>query len=91
MIALILSGCSSLDLARIEAAASRQGDAAAGIVLGELPDDCRAREPHAALVEGFEIRSILKRERAALDRANERLTRCADYHDDLVDHLEARP
>jgi len=31
----------------------------------------------------MEIRSVLKRERAALDRANDRVIRCADYADDF--------
>lgn len=86
--ALILSGCAGRDLARLDAAGKRQGVAAARLALGGLPDDCRASEPHAPLYEGAEARSILKRERAALDRANARVGRCADYHDDLVEHLE---
>jgi hypothetical protein len=86
--ALILSGCASADLARLDAAAKRQGVASAGLTLGDLPDDCRTVEPHAPLHEGAEVRSVLKRERASLDRANARVLRCADYHDDLVDHLD---
>lgn len=89
-IALTSTGCASLDRARLGAAAERQGKAAAGTTLGALPDDCRKREAHAALVEGAEARGVLKRERAALDRANDRVERCATYHDDLAAGLEAR-
>lgn len=91
MIALTSTGCAGLDRARLAAGADRQGKAAAGLAIGDLPEDCRLREPHAPLYEGAEARSVLKRERGALDRANDRVTRCADYHDDLVEHLEVRP
>lgn len=87
LIAMTSTGCAHLDRARMAAAAERQGVAAAGLTIGALPEDCRTREPHAALVAGIEIRGVLKRERAALERANDRVIRCADYHDDLVDHL----
>lgn len=40
-------------------------------------------ESHAALTEGAEVRSILIRERAQLDRQNARTGRCAAYYDDL--------
>lgn len=90
-IALILTGCGSLDRARLGAAAERQGRAAAGATLGDLPGDCRKREPHASLVEGAEVLSVLKRERAALDRSNDRVERCAAFHDDLARRLEVKP
>ncbi|MEO3997166.1 hypothetical protein [Mesorhizobium sp. CAU 1732] len=86
MIGAISTGCASIDAARL--AGASQGVSDAGLTIGVLPDDCRTIEPHAALVDGAEIRSVLKRERAALDRANARVTRCADYHDDLVEHLD---
>lgn len=54
----------------------------AGINLPPLPDDCRIKEPHAPLGEGMEARSILARERAALDRQNVRTDRCAFFYDE---------
>ncbi|WP_064681749.1 hypothetical protein [Rhizobium bangladeshense] len=41
------------------------------------------QEAHAALTEGTEKLSALDRERAALDRANARVIRCADHIDDF--------
>lgn len=84
--AVTLSGCGHLD-ARLKSAARDSGIASAGVYIGEWPDDCRKTEPHAPLVVGAEVRSVLKRERAALDRQNARTLRCADYFDDLADHL----
>lgn len=85
---MMSSGCTGLDGARLGAAAERQGVAAAGLRLDRMPDDCRAREPHAPLYEGAEVRAVLKRERAATDRANDRVIRCADFHDSLVEGME---
>ncbi|KAB2784086.1 hypothetical protein F9K99_03870 [Brucella anthropi] len=65
----------------MQEAAEKQGKAQARIVPAEYPDDCRKNEPHAPLIEGAEVRSILKRERAALDRQNARTDRCAEFYD----------
>lgn len=85
---LMLTGCASLD-ARLTTAAQSKGKTSAGIDIGKLPDDCYVTEAHAPLIVGAEVRSILKRERAALDRQNARTIRCADFFDDLADHLAA--
>ncbi|WP_349506742.1 hypothetical protein [Agrobacterium tomkonis] len=50
--------------------------------LPPLPDDCRVKEAHAAVTESAEVRSILIRERAALDRQNTRTDRCAGFYDE---------
>ncbi len=60
----------------------------ARVSLPALPDDCRATEPHAPVSEGAEIRSILKRERTQLDKANARVGRCAEHYDGLKASLE---
>lgn len=65
----------------------RQGQSQARANFPAYPDDCRLNEAHAALVDGAEIRSVLKRERQALDRQNARTDRCADFYDDLVEVL----
>jgi hypothetical protein len=78
--AMILSSCAS---GKLHEAAQLQGQAQARLQLPDYPDDCRLREAHAALVDGAEIRSILKRERQALDRQNSRTDRCANFYDRL--------
>ncbi|WP_348642350.1 hypothetical protein [Rhizobium sp. ERR 922] len=80
LILLTFSSCSLTD--RLEKASSAKGVIAAGINLPPLPDDCRKKEPHAAVRVGDELRSVLVRERGALDRANERGERCAAFYDD---------
>ncbi|MBA8818998.1 hypothetical protein FHW00_001311 [Ochrobactrum sp. P6BSIII] len=83
LIALTLTGCSSLDR-QLKQAATVQGVAQARVTLPAYPEDCRTKEPHAELNEGTEIRSILKRERDALDRQNARTDRCAGFYDELA-------
>jgi hypothetical protein len=78
---ILISSCANLDK-RLKAAAETTGTVNAGVNLPLLPDDCRATEPHAALSAGVELRSVLKRERGALDRANARTGRCAGFYDD---------
>jgi hypothetical protein len=51
------------------------------------PDDCRLQEAHAALTAGTELRAVLVRERAALDRQNARGRRCVGFYDDVRDRL----
>ncbi len=77
------SSCAGLE-ARLDAAARGKGAAAARVALPALPEDCRRHEPHAALMAGAELRSVLKRERAALDRGNARIDRCAAHYDRLT-------
>jgi len=74
---------------RLTAAASTKGRIEAGVMLPELVADCRIEEPHAALAAGSELRSVLIRERSALDRANGRVTRCAGFYDDLKTKFKA--
>lgn len=58
------------------------------VTLPPLPADCRELEAHAPLVVGAEVRSVLKRERAALDRANDRVKRCAENYDYITRKLK---
>jgi hypothetical protein len=60
------------------------GQVAAGVTLPSWPAECRIAEPHASIHTGDELRALLKRERAALDRANARQKRCAEFYDDLI-------
>lgn len=86
-ISLTLTGCGTTD-ARLRTAATEQGRMSAAINLPALPDDCRAREPHAALAEGMELRSVIVRERSATTRANDRVERCASFYDETKGRLE---
>lgn len=47
------------------------------------PDECGAAVPHIALRDGQEARSVLKRERAQLDVANQRIRDCFDFNNNL--------
>lgn len=60
----------------------------ARVSLPDWPEDCSRHEPHAALTAGAELRSVLKRERAALDRSNNRVTRCADTYDGIKESFQ---
>lgn len=79
---MTLSSCGAIEK-RLTDAAKKQGQTQAGINLPDQPDDCRKKEPHADIREGDEARSVLARERAALNRQNERTARCADFYDDV--------
>jgi hypothetical protein len=59
--------CSSLE-GRLDAASQQQGQAQARVTLPDAPAELRKQEAHAAIAEGMEALSVLKRERAALDQ-----------------------
>jgi hypothetical protein len=44
-------------------------------------------EAHAELTAGSEVRSVLIRERGALDRQNARTGRCVGFYDDVRDRF----
>lgn len=79
---MTLSSCASDRL--LQDAAEQAGHAKAERQLPAYPDDCRKKEDHAPLIDGAEARSVLKRERQALDRQNARTDRCADFYDGLA-------
>ena len=83
----ILSSCGTLDK-RLAAAAADKGVAQARVALPAWPSRCRAVEPHAPIAAGDEVRSVLKRERAALDRVNARVVGCATFYDALRRRLK---
>lgn len=85
---LIVSGCSATE--RLNRAATAKGQTQAGVLLPPLPDDLRKQEPHATVVEGQPLISILARERQALDRANGRQQRTVEFYDDIQKRLGAR-
>lgn len=59
------------------------GRANAGLTLERQPDVCGNAVPHIALREGQEIRTVLKRERAQLDAANNRISDCYAFNENL--------
>jgi hypothetical protein len=83
-----VTGCSATE--RLNRAATTKGQAAAGVLLPALPEDLRKQEPHAAVVEGQPLISILARERQALDRANARQGRTVSFYDDLIKKYGSR-
>jgi hypothetical protein len=76
----MLNSCASTE--RLKSAAVEQGKIAAGLHLPDLPEDCRNQEAHARVEVGDELRSVLVKERSALNRANARVGRCAAFYDD---------
>lgn len=80
-IALIVSGCSLTD--RLDKAATTTGKIQASINLPSLPIDCRKQEPHFAISDGMEARTVIVGERSALNRSNARVTRCASLYDSI--------
>lgn len=85
MLALLMLpiGISSCTTDRLNKAATTQGQIQAGIALPAWPDDCRKQEPHASVEVGSELRSVLVRERGALDRQNARTGRCAALYEEI--------
>jgi hypothetical protein len=79
---LMLTGASCSTLQdRLDKASTARGELQAGLNLPDLPADCRVMEPHAPVVVGGEAISGWQRERAATDRANARVGRCAGFYD----------
>jgi hypothetical protein len=85
---ILATSCTTVQ-GRLVRSATIEGRIAAGVKLGDLPADCRATESHAELTAGAEVRSVLIRERGALDRQNARTGRCASFYDDQRSRLEA--
>jgi hypothetical protein len=74
----LISSCTSTE--RLKKSAAVQGQIAAGVDLPEWPGDCDEQEAHAAISVGTELRSVLVRERQALDRQNARTGRCGTFY-----------
>lgn len=85
----LTSSCATVE-GRLSTAAMTKGTIEAGVSMPDLPEDCRRQEPHADVTAGVEARSVLMRERSALDRQNARGGRCADFYDDTKSRLGRR-
>ena len=77
----ILSGCAA-NSAQLRAAGD-VGRVNAGVTIERQPDLCGQPVQHIRIREGDELRSILKRERAQLDVANDRIVDCYRFNEDL--------
>lgn len=84
---LLLSGCSTTG-ERVDAAGTELGRAQAGLVLPDLPAECRWAVAHTELIEGEDLAVLLRRERGQLETANAMLGRCAGFHDTLAEGLQ---
>jgi hypothetical protein len=82
-----LATLTSCDNLRHVRAAQVTGTLSAGVELPPLPTQCRQRVPHAALREGDNAVSTLKRERAQLDVANGVIRLCAQNYDTVVEQF----
>lgn len=90
MMTLLLSGC-VLDLnPQLRKAAIEQGVANAGVTMPGYPARLAAATPHAAVHLGDEPVSVLKRERAQLDKANADKAAAARFYSRVAAGL-ARP
>ena len=88
---LMMLTCSSCNLTNsLDHAAETQGRLKSGVILPDWPADCRAKEAHATVSMGDELRAVLKREQAALDRQNARTGRCGDFYDNVKTKFGAR-
>lgn len=90
MMAMMMAGISSCatNSQRLTIAATEHGKADAGVHLADLPAEFRKQEPHADLTGRVELHAKLDEEREALDRANDRVARIADFYDDQKNGLE---
>jgi hypothetical protein len=84
--ALFLSGCATVD-SRLKDAADRQGVLAAGRSIPDLPGECRKRE-RSGVLKGDPLDTALIKTDRALGRANARVTRCAEWHDQVRGAIE---
>jgi hypothetical protein len=85
-----VTSCGSLEK-QLHDAAEAQGKVEAGVNLPPLPDDCRRRELHALDAVGDEAVVLWKAERRATNRANDRVTRCAQNYDNVAAALAGKP
>jgi hypothetical protein len=89
MLTMSTASCATVEQ-RLTTAATVKGTVDAGANLPDQPTDCRKQEAHAEVAAGAEVRSVLIRERAALDRQNARGGRCADFYDDVKSRFASR-
>lgn len=85
---LTLISCGNTKLIKqLHEASAEKGKAEAGINLLDQPPDCRTKVPHAPRHLGDEAVSVLKREGKQLDKANDKIVRCAEDRDNAAKAL----
>ena len=88
LMGLFLGACGTVD-ERLQAAAEAQGRIEAARELPDLPEDCRKRE-RSGVRAGEPLDTALIRVDQALGRANARVRRCADWHDQVKAGIEGK-
>lgn len=82
LMTLFLSGCQT-DKKRVGAAGTKLGQSAAlAAVVPKIPEDCRRRERSGVQVGDPLDRALIQTDQA-LGRANARVRRCAEWHDEF--------
>jgi hypothetical protein len=90
-ISLTLISCGNTKLVRqLHEASVGKGKAEAGLNFLGQPPDCRTKVPHAAVRLGDEAVTSLKREGKQLDKANNKIIRCAEDRDNSERMLQAK-
>ncbi|MEP3049394.1 MAG: hypothetical protein ABJL55_16220 [Roseibium sp.] len=82
-----MGGCQTAEEKRAEAAGKRLGHAAAlTAAVPGIPEDCRKRERSGVRLGDPLDRALIQTDQA-LGRANARVKRCADWHDEFRSEL----
>lgn len=81
---MTLTGCANHEKRLIDASVA-QAVAEADVFLPARPAECveRRKEAHASLVAGAEVRTVLRNERKALERQQDRHDRCEIFYDEV--------
>jgi hypothetical protein len=83
---MMLSGCAGNNAALFRASQDL-GRANVGVSIADQPAECGVNTPHAATPVGAEALSVLKREQAQLNAANEKRAACFDFNKTQISGL----
>lgn len=67
------------------------GEINAGINLPPVPEKCREKVPHATLVEGTQLVTLIAEERRQLDKSEGLRSICNDQWDTVVTEFNKKP
>lgn len=84
---LILNGCASTEV-RLAMAAETQGRAGAGVVLPDLPAECRQHIGRVVPKSGEKVRWTQKRWEYSADAVDRQIDDCAAFYDDTKNRFE---
>lgn len=83
----IIVSCSATN--PVKEPAETLGRIAAGVNIPAQPADCKVREAHPTIIVGANKVVIIDRYRTALNRANDRVSRCYDHREDIRARINA--